>query len=97
MADPQIFYDYLASIRVQFSNYIANASNDFTKKGMNTYGQRIKLAKMNTFTACMHVMNSFDPNSTTHMFTASEMQTWLEKINYLINEQYYVDFSQYYA
>jgi hypothetical protein len=94
--DVQLFYDYLAQIRVDYSQFIADSSNTFSKKGINSPSQRITLVKMNTFTACMHVMNAFDPSVTIHMFTHDEMDDWMEKINYLVNQQYHIDWVQYY-
>lgn len=96
MGDVNQFYNYLATIRTEYSDYIANTSNEFAARGMESPSQQIKLVLMNMFTACLQVLNSFDPSSINHVFTASEMDDFKNKINYIIDKQYNIDFTQYY-
>ena len=96
MANPNEFYSYLLAVRMEHSNYLAYISGEFKKNGMKSDEWMRKVVQMNMFTVCMDVMSRFDPTVTEHMFTASEMDDWMGKINQLLNETFYVDFKQYY-
>jgi len=97
MADTSQFYEYLNSIRTDYSNYVVSSSSDFKKNGFSTMEQKRKLVRLNMFEICLSVMNDFDPTVTSHVFTASEMDDWLQKINGILSDSYYVEFSQYYV
>ena len=97
MADSTEFYEYLNTVRRGYSNYTVSNSTDYKENGMKTTEQQRKYVQHNLFTASMQVMNQFDPTSLVHQFTAAEMDDWMAKINQLLNETYYVDFSQYYS
>ena len=96
MADASEYYTYLSTIRIGFSDYVVAHGVGAKVNGIKSDGQQRKLVQLNIFTSCMDVMNHFEPTSTVHMFTALEMGDWMSKINQLLNETYYVDFSQYY-
>jgi len=96
MADVNIFNTYLLNIRTDYSNYVTNASNDLRDKGTRTLDQKIKISKVNYFTAHMHIMNSFDPTTTIHMLTAAQMQVSVDEINSLAGTSYEIDFRIYY-
>jgi len=97
MAVASEYYEYLSAIRTEFSDFVVAYSSDFQSNGMKTVEQQRKLVQLNMFTASMDVLNSFDPTSQIHMFTAAEMNDWMTKVNQLLNETYYVEFTQYYA
>jgi hypothetical protein len=95
MADANEFYDYLSNIRKGFSDFGATNSN--LVSGTQTYEQKITLTEFILLDACMYLMNKYDPTSQIHMFTADEMRDFMRLINDILDTNYNVDFSQYYA
>jgi hypothetical protein len=94
MADVNEFYSYLSDIRGGFSGYAADSSK--TLEGSQTHNQKIKLVHLNLLEVCSYVMEKYDPTTTVHMFTADEMRDWMRIANDILDENFYVDFDQYY-
>lgn len=96
-ANPTEYYQYLNSVRTAYSNYVVAHSTDIKENGQKGTDQLRKTVQLNMFEVCLDVLNKFDPTSTVHMFTASEMNDWMTKVNELVNEEYYVEWTQFYA
>jgi len=96
MADASEYTTLLAQIRDVYSDYVVSKSADFKNNGISTFEQSRKLVHLNMFTVCIEVLGDFDATVTTHRFTSSEMSQWVNKVNKIANQRFYIDFSQYY-
>lgn len=96
MGDRSIFDTYLLNIRTDFSNYMTGVSSDIKSGGTKNFDQQVLMTTANQFTALMSIMNSFDPETTKHKLTVSQMQDVVVKINAIADTSYEIDFSIYY-
>jgi hypothetical protein len=97
MAASDDFYAFRTTFRVLFCPYVATTGTSATKVGTRSKSAQIALIKMVFFQGCMLALASFDPLSTVHMFTAREMKTFQDQLNYLNNTHYNLNWALFYT